>query len=57
MATLLRFPAPVPTAGRATTTAAGPAEIIILPCIRRERMGEVPVYSGLADARCTQRQA
>jgi hypothetical protein len=58
MALLLHFSPRAPSADRTIPTFAGAAEIIILPCIRRERMEEMPApYTGCTHALPAQRQA
>ena len=58
MATLLSFTARGLTIGRVGPPVTGTAEIVILPCIRRERMdGSAAVFAANADDLPTQRQA
>lgn len=58
MALLLSLPARKPTANRTAQAATGTAEIIILPCIRRERIEIEPAtFMVHAAALASQRKA
>ena len=57
MAVILTFPERVAESGRRAAAGACDAEILILPCIRRERIGSFPALSSLDDQPATQRQA
>ncbi|WP_156382247.1 MULTISPECIES: hypothetical protein [unclassified Aureimonas] len=58
MALLLSLPARTPSANRTARAATGPAEIVILPCIRRERIDIEPAdFATRAVELPTQRQA